>query len=59
MLDEGTSTLGPQTERDVVATVRALQRSKTIIIVSHRLSTIEHCDRVYHLSGGRLLQSEK
>lgn len=56
VLDEGTSALDAGTERDVVATVRALQGSKTIIIVSHRLSTIGHCDRVYHLSGGRLLQ---
>jgi ABC-type multidrug transport system fused ATPase/permease subunit len=56
VLDEGTSSLDADTEREVVATVRALQRRKTIIIVSHRLSTIEHCDRVYHLSGGRLIQ---
>ena len=55
VLDEGTSALDASTEREVVATVRSLQRRKTIIIVSHRLSTIEHCDRVYHLSGGRLV----
>ena len=57
MLDEGTSSLDVDTEREVVATVRALQGSKTIIIVSHRLSAIDHCDRVYHMASGRLVES--
>ena len=56
VLDEGTSSLDADTEREVVATVRALQGSKTIIIVSHRLSTIAHCDRVYEIRGGQLVE---
>jgi ATP-binding cassette, subfamily B, bacterial PglK len=39
----------------VMRSVYALQGSKTIIIVAHRLSTVESCQRVYRLEAGRLL----
>jgi len=35
--------------------VMALQGRKTILIVAHRLSTVEHCDRLYRLEQGRLV----
>ena len=52
VLDEATSALDLETEKEVVKAVKALQGQKTIIIVAHRLSTIEHCDRVYTISRG-------
>lgn len=52
VLDEATSSLDNATERDVMDAVRALQGSKTLIIVAHRLSTIERCDRLYRLEQG-------
>ncbi|MFC1684678.1 ABC transporter ATP-binding protein [Pseudomonadota bacterium] len=54
VLDEATSALDTATEADVMQAVTALQGSKTILIVAHRLSTVEHCDRLYRLEQGRV-----
>lgn len=56
VLDEATSALDTTTERGVMQAVRALQGSKTILIVAHRLSTVEHCDRLYRLEQGRVVE---
>lgn len=56
VLDEATSSLDAATERDVMQSVRALQGRKTILIVAHRLSTVEHCDRLYRLEQGRVVE---
>jgi ABC-type multidrug transport system fused ATPase/permease subunit len=54
VLDEATSSLDTATEHDVMQAVRALQGTKTILIVAHRLSTVEHCNRLYRLHDGRV-----
>jgi len=54
VLDEATSALDTATEHGVMEAVRELQGSKTIIIVAHRLSTIEHCDLLYTLENGQI-----
>jgi ABC-type multidrug transport system fused ATPase/permease subunit len=36
--------------------VQALQGSKTVIIVAHRLSTVEYCDRLYRIESSRLIE---
>ena len=54
VLDEATSSLDPATERDVMAAVQALHGRKTIIIVSHRFSTVEGCDVLFRLDAGRV-----
>lgn len=56
LLDEATSALDSATEREVMQTITALQGSKTIIVVAHRLSTIEKCDRFYRLEYGRVTE---
>jgi len=56
VLDEATSSLDSATERGVMDAVRALHGDKTILIVAHRLSTVEHCDRLYRLERGRLVE---
>jgi ABC-type multidrug transport system fused ATPase/permease subunit len=55
VLDEATSALDHQTESAVMQAINQLQGTKTIIIVAHRLSTLEHCDRVYHLRNGEMV----
>jgi ABC-type multidrug transport system fused ATPase/permease subunit len=55
VLDEATSALDTVTERGVMEAVMALQGSKTIIIVAHRFSTVEHCDRLYSLERGKVV----
>ena len=52
VLDEATSSLDTVTERDLMAAIRELHGTKTIVIVAHRLTTVEHCDRVYRLERG-------
>ena len=54
VLDEATSSLDTATEREVMQAVRTLHGNKTVLIVAHRLSTVEHCDRLYRLRHGRL-----
>lgn len=56
VLDEATSALDTATEAGVIQAVAALQGTKTIIIVAHRLSTVEHCNRLYRLHEGRLVE---
>lgn len=56
VLDEATSSLDNATEYGVMEAVRALQGDKTILIVAHRLSTVEHCDRLFRLERGKLVE---
>ncbi len=56
VLDEATSALDTVTERDVMRAVMALRGRKTILIVAHRLSTVEHCDRLCRIDKGTLAE---
>jgi ABC-type multidrug transport system fused ATPase/permease subunit len=49
VLDEATSSLDTETERGVLQAITAFQGSKTVLIIAHRLSTVEHCNRLYRL----------
>ena len=55
VLDEATSSLDTDTEREVMDAVRKLHGKKTILIVAHRLSTVEDCDYLYHLEAGKII----
>jgi ABC-type multidrug transport system fused ATPase/permease subunit len=57
LLDEATSSLDTATELGVMQAVKAMQSSKTILIVAHRLSTVEHCDRLYRVEKGELIKA--
>ena len=57
VLDEATSALDTETEQLVSDAINALAGSRTLIIIAHRFSTIEQCDRIYELSDGHLKQS--
>lgn len=57
VLDEATSALDVATEAEVMKAVAALQGRKTIVIVAHRLSTVEQCDRLCRLEAGRVVQT--
>lgn len=56
VLDEATSALDIATEGEVIKAVAALQGTKTTIIVAHRLSTVEHCNHLYRLHDGKLVE---
>jgi ABC-type multidrug transport system fused ATPase/permease subunit len=55
VLDEATSALDTATESFVMQAVNALRGRKTVLIVAHRLSTVENCDRLCRLDGGRIV----
>ena len=53
VLDEATSALDTKSEQAFLRTVEALSGSVTLVIVAHRLSTVERCDEVLWLGDGR------
>lgn len=55
VLDEATSALDTSTEHDLMKAVLDMQGTKTILIVAHRLSTVERCDRLYRIEQGRVV----
>ncbi|MGV8884430.1 MAG: ABC transporter ATP-binding protein [Microbacteriaceae bacterium] len=54
VMDEATSALDTATEAAVTDAIKALQGEVTVITVAHRLSTVQHSDRIYFMSGGRI-----
>jgi ATP-binding cassette subfamily C protein len=59
VMDEATSALDGETERAVVSAIEELQGERTIIIIAHRLSTVQGCDRIYLLESGKVIDSGK
>jgi ABC-type bacteriocin/lantibiotic exporter with double-glycine peptidase domain len=49
ILDEATSALDNDTEKAIIDALKTLKGKLTIIMIAHRLSSIEHCDRVISL----------
>jgi len=56
VLDEATSALDTDTEHGVMEAIEALHGKKTVIIVAHRLSTVEYCERLYRIEDGRIVE---
>lgn len=56
VLDEATSSIDPGTEALVEAAMESLMQSRTVIVIAHRLSTSERCDRVGVIDGGAIVE---
>ena len=56
VMDEATSALDNETEKEIVAEIQRLKGQKTMIVIAHRLTTVQHCDRIYRLEQGRILE---
>lgn len=56
VLDEATSSLDNETEREVMKAIEAIQGEKTLIIVAHRHTTIQNCDIIFELQKGKLVK---
>jgi ABC-type branched-subunit amino acid transport system ATPase component len=57
VMDEATSALDNETEKLVNESIKSLSGQLTIVIIAHRLSTVEHCDKVYLLEKGCVVDS--
>ncbi len=56
IMDEATSALDNETEKEIVKEIKNLKGRKTVIVIAHRLSTIEHCDCIYKLKDGHIIE---
>lgn len=57
LMDEPTSAIDTETEEQIVKTLLTLSRKSTLIVSSHRLSTIRVADCIYVLQGGSIVES--
>ena len=56
VLDEATSALDNETEAAIMESINRLHGRKTLIIIAHRLRTIEKCDMVYRVENGKAVR---
>ncbi len=59
IFDEATSALDNETEEALMEAINSLHGKKTMIIIAHRLQTIQNCDVVYRVADGKVLKDEK
>ncbi len=57
ILDEATSALDSDTESLILNEILQYKRSKTIIVIAHRLSTLSNCDKIIEISNGRIINA--
>ncbi len=57
ILDEATSNIDTESEVLIQDALDKIMKSGTILIVAHRLSTIQHCDKIYVFSQGNIIES--
>ena len=58
ILDEATSALDNDTESAIMESINGLQGRKTLVIIAHRLRTIEKCDVVYRVEDGKAVRCD-
>ena len=56
VMDEATSALDNETEKEIVNEIQRLKGHKTMIVIAHRLTTVQHCDRIYRLEKGQIVE---
>jgi ATP-binding cassette, subfamily B, bacterial len=57
VLDEPTASLDPRAEAELFAQMRELARGRSVLLVSHRFSSVRSADRIYVLEAGRIVES--
>jgi ATP-binding cassette subfamily B protein/ATP-binding cassette subfamily C protein len=55
VLDEATSSLDNETEKKIMDEIYNVSENKTLIVIAHRLTTVERCDRRIRIENGRIL----
>jgi ATP-binding cassette, subfamily B, bacterial PglK len=55
IMDEATSALDDETEQEIQEEIRLLKGRITMVIIAHRLTTVQHCDCIYKLEHGKII----
>jgi ABC-type multidrug transport system fused ATPase/permease subunit len=55
-MDEPTSALDPQHEQLITETLKGIKGLRTLVLVSHRLSTVADCDRIFVMEAGQIVE---
>ena len=58
ILDEATSSLDAETEKEILENILKL-KDKTIIMVTHRISTLKGCDKIIFFQNGKVIGEDK
>jgi ABC-type multidrug transport system fused ATPase/permease subunit len=56
VMDEATSALDYETEKEIIREVRALKGSVTLVVIAHRLETVQDCDRIFRVADGKVVE---
>src|SRR3984893_11904700 len=56
LLDEATSSLDAESETQIAAALAVLMRTRTTLVIAHRLATVQSCDRILVLDEGRIVE---
>ena len=59
ILDEATANVDPENEEALMQAIHSLTKDKTIIMIAHRLKTVEHADQIIVLNQGRIVDQGK
>jgi len=57
VMDEATSALDSETEHEIIEEIERLKGEKTMIVIAHRLTTLQCCDRIFRLEQGRIAET--
>lgn len=57
ILDEATSSLDNKTEKIIINSMMKLSKEKTLIMIAHRLNTVQFCDCIFYFEKGKLIKS--
>ena len=59
ILDEATANVDPENEAELTKAIEELTKEKTIIMIAHRLKTVEHADQIIVIDDGKIVQQGK
>jgi ATP-binding cassette, subfamily B, bacterial len=57
ILDEPTAALDARAEHDLFASIRELFENRSVLLISHRFSTVREADRIYVIEAGEIAES--
>lgn len=56
ILDEPSASLDPESERLITTAIARLAKNRTVLVIAHRLTSIETCDQIIYLDQGRIIE---